>query len=290
MIKLMLACGDETEKILSNLRFPYLMSPKYDGVRGHNQEGYVVSRNLRPLSNNNLQESYGWSKYFGYDGEFIVGEPYDKKVFNKTTSVVASHDKDTSDLRWYVFDYTEAGLHIPYYRRLEYIVYDNLVLAVPQTVVNNYEELLAIEESYLDLGYEGAMLRDPEGRYKEGRSTLKENILLKLKRFTDDEAVVIGFEERMHNANAKTLVKNGKAVRNHCADGLVGLDTLGAIRVRWKGIEFNIGSGFDAAEAQEVWDNQHKYLGQYCTFKYFAHGMIDAPRHPVFKGWRKKGT
>lgn len=290
MIKLMLACNDDMEKVLKNLRFPYYVSPKLDGIRGHNQDGYVVSRNLLPLANCRIQETWGWSKYFGYDGEFINGSPTDPKAMSKAQSLCNSDDYPVTDAKWHVFDYTECGLHVPYYKRKEYLIGDNLVEVIEQKLVEHPDDLFQLEEEKLDLGYEGLILRDPEGRYKEGRSTLKENILLKLKRFVDSESLVIGFEERMHNANDKTLVKNGKAVRNNCADGLVGLGTLGALRVRWNEIEFNIGSGFDAAEAQEIWDNQHKYLGRWCTFKYFAHGMIDAPRHPVFKSWRKKGT
>jgi DNA ligase-1 len=39
------------------------------------------------------------------------------------------------------------------------------------------------------------------GTYKFGRSTVRDNILLKVKRFLDDEAVVIDIEEKMHNEN-----------------------------------------------------------------------------------------
>ena len=45
------------------------------------------------------------------------------------------------------------------------------------------------------------MLRDPSSLYKQGRHTLKSQALMKLKKFYDDEAKVIGFEEKMHNNN-----------------------------------------------------------------------------------------
>ena len=45
----------------------------------------------------------------------------------------------------------------------------------------------------LNAGYEGLMLRDPNGIYKFGRSSVKENILLKVKEFMDDEAEIIAF-------------------------------------------------------------------------------------------------
>ena len=59
----------------------------------------------------------------------------------------------------------------------------------------------------LDDGYEGLMLRAPDGPYKFGRSTVKENTLLKVKNFLDDEAEVIGFKEQTTNTNVN-LIKN----------------------------------------------------------------------------------
>lgn len=275
----------DIKKILDSLKFPLFGSPKLDGIRGSTCEKGVYSRNQLLFPNVHLQERFGWHKYLNYDGEFIVGEPNAKDVFSRTQSVTRSKDKPIDELSWWVFDYKDETL--PYYRRIEKLVLDSNVLYVPQLEMRCLDDVLEYEESQVDQGFEGLILRDPMGRYKMGRSTLREGILLKLKRFVDDEAVVIGFEERMHNGNEKTLEKHGKAVRNGQLAGLVPLDTLGAIRVRWNDIEFNIGSGFDSALAKQVWNHQDEYLGKSVTFKYFPKGMKDAPRHPVFKSFRE---
>jgi hypothetical protein len=47
-----------------------------------------------------------------------------------------------------------------------------------------------------------------------------------------------------------------------------------------------MGSGFDDVGRREVWDNKEKYLGKYAKFKYFAVGMKDSYRFPIFLGWR----
>jgi DNA ligase 1 len=52
------------------------------------------------------------------------------------------------------------------------------------------------------------------------------------------------------------------------------------------GVEFNIGTGFDAATRQTIWDNREAYLGRLVKFKSMTHGTKDRPRHPVFIGWR----
>jgi DNA ligase-1 len=42
----------------------------------------------------------------------------------------------------------------------------------------------------------------------------------------------------------------------------------------------------DDAERSQIWRHQTDYLGRIAKIKYFAVGMKDAPRHPVFLGWR----
>lgn len=288
-IKPMLAASNPAVEVLAKLRYPVYASPKLDGVRGFNYEGVIYSRNLKPLANTLLQEAFGTSRYLGLDGEFIAGEPTHPKVFSNTASVVGSGSKPIDSVKFWVFDNIDCNPATPYWKRLQGLQEDERMQLVPLVLIGNETELLAYEEQQLELGYEGLILRDPEGRYKYGRSTLNEGILLKLKRFEDDEAVVIGFEEKMHNANEKTLVRNGKAARSSHKAGLVPLGTLGAVIVRWGDVVFNIGSGFDHVEAQEIWDNQDKYMGRTLTFKYFNYGIKDAPRHPVFKGWREGG-
>lgn len=291
MFKHLLAASNKAEEVLASLRLPILASPKLDGIRGTNLDGIVKSRNLKPLPNELLQERFGWSKYIGYDGEFIVGDPTDKKCFNKTTSVVMSREKPIDDVRFFVFDNADYP-SLTYNERRNLLAGDDHVVVIEQVWIHTLEQLLKYEETMLEAGYEGLILRDPFGLYKYGRSTLREGTLLKLKRFEDSEAEVIGFEERMHNANEKTLEKNGKAVRSSHQAGLVPLGTLGALKVRWcnrelaSDVKFNIGSGFDEDEAQEIWNKRDFYLGRMVKFKYFAHGMKDAPRHPVFLGWR----
>jgi len=143
-------------------------------------------------------------------------------------------------------------------------------------------------QQFIDEGYEGGILRSFKGKYKQGRSTLKEGYLLKLKRFLDDEAVVIGFEERMQNNNVKEVDERGYSKRSSKKAGLVGADTLGSLIVQWNGVTFNVGSGFDDAQRKEVWQNKDKYLGKLVTFKYQELTEYNIPRFPTFKGFRSE--
>ena len=135
------------------------------------------------------------------------------------------------------------------------------------------------------------MARDPAGLYKFGRSTLKEQGLMKLKRFFDAEARILAFEEQMQNDNESIVNALGNKERSTKKAGMRGKGTLGAIKVvgtsgTFANVEFHIGSGFNDELRDEIWKAQDKFLGQIVKFKYFELGSKDAPRFPVFLGFR----
>ena len=55
-----------------------------------------------------------------------------------------------------------------------------------------------------------------------------------------------------------------------------------------EGVEFSCGTGFSDAERADIWNNRDRYRGQFAKYKHFPVGVKDAPRHPVFLGWRNK--
>lgn len=157
--------------------------------------------------------------------------------------------------------------------------------------VDTHERLALAEQEFLEKGYEGIMLRSPTGPYKSGRATVKENYLLKCKRYNDSEAIVIGFEERFHNANEAEESELGLTKRSHKQENMVPTNSLGALIVRdvETGIEFKVGTGFTEAMRQEYWRDQQSLLGKQLTYKSFEIGVKEKPRHPVFVGWREEG-
>lgn len=270
---------------LNNLRFPLLCSTKLDGIRAVVINGVLMSRSLKPIPNKHVQKLFGAYEYF--DGELIVGPATAKNCFNVTTSGVMSVDGEP-DVFFHVFDHVAD--HTSRYslraKRLKAANKAKRLVLVPQTLVNSLEELLALEEKCLTEGYEGLILRDPDAGYKFGRSTAKEGILLKLKRFQDDEAHIVGLVEQMHNGNEATTNELGRTKRSSHKENKTGKNTLGAFQVLWKGIEFEIGTGMDDELRQRVWDNREKYIGKLVKFKYFPVGVKDKPRHPVFLSFR----
>ena len=277
----------------SSLQYPLIVSPKLDGIRAMVQGTDVVSRNLKLIPNNSVQECIGLKHMSGWDGELIVGPPTDKDCFNTTSSGVMSRQGEP-DFKFYVFDIfvENVGFQDRYDRLCSEVEKSKhtTVEVVPHMVCSTEKDLRAAETKFLSDGYEGLMVRSKDGLYKQGRSTAKQGWLLKLKQFKDAEAMVIGIEEQLHNGN--TAVKNalGQLERSSKKAGLVGKNTLGAIKVRgingtFKGVEFSIGTGFDDAQRATIWADGN-LIGKVVTYKYFPIGCIDAPRFPVFKCFR----
>jgi DNA ligase-1 len=203
-----------------------------------------------------------------------------------------SHDK-TGGCSFYAFDHVErpndeytdrVGTLLQVWKKTN----GAGVFKHESKVIHNETELSAYEAECLELGYEGLILRDPNSKYKFGRGTAKEQIILKLKRFRDDDATIVGFEERNENTNEKTVNELGRSKRSSHQAGKVGRGDLGALLCDFDGIKFAVGTGFDDALRAEIWNNQAKYLGQLIKFKHFPIGVKTAPRHPVFISFRDR--
>jgi len=174
------------------LRFPLLVSPKLDGVRATMQGGQLLSRSLKPIPNKFVQEMFAGLPE-GIDGELIQGVPSDDP-YRRTVSVVMSDDKPADGVKLYVFDRFGAE---PFGKRLSDASYDigplPFVVIVPHYGVGDVATLETYEQKFLAQGYEGLMIRDPAGRYKQGRSTEAEGWLMKVKRFADAEAKIVDY-------------------------------------------------------------------------------------------------
>ena len=272
---------------LDKIRFPLLASAKLDGVRAYVKDGIVYSRKNKPIPNAHVQKLFSHLEH--HDGELIVGSATSKTCYRDTMSGVMSRSGEPN-VFFHVFDHVEC-LEDRYAQRASRIRWKGLagVKLVEQHPIKTGPDLYKLEQKMLDLGYEGLILRSPDAPYKLGRSTVNEGYLLKMKRFVDAEAVVIGFEERLHNGNEATVDETGRTKRSSHKANKTGRGDLGALLLRnSEGVEFSCGTGFTDSERGEIWANQARYLGQLAKYKYFPVGVKDAPRHPVFLGWRDR--
>lgn len=286
MIKPLLATNAADVNLLS---YPMLASPKLDGIRCLIFGGRAVTRELKPIPNKHIQHRIGNSNLEGLDGELLVGDETAKKVFQNTSSGVMSRE-GVPEFKYRVFDsFLASGGYQHRLQTLEHYRDNPYIKIVEQTLVHNPKELMELENRYVEMGYEGLMLRSLEGRYKHGRSTLKEGILLKVKRFEDTEATILDFVEQQHNDNEATINALGHTERSSHKANMIGANTLGALVVRSDMFKetFQVGSGFTAAQRKEIWDNKELYRFQTIKFKFQRAGILDLPRFPIFLGFRK---
>ena len=251
-------------------------------------DGVAVSRTFKPIRNRYIQGILSKTLPDGIDGELTCGD-----TFQSSTSAVMSIEGEPDFVAW-LFDYVEPKddhlwCYVERIKQLKQVMPDDpdWVRILDGIQINSPSELASYEAKCLAEGYEGVMIRDPYGTYKFGRATVNENILLKVKRFEDAEAVLVDIEEKMHNTNAAEKDNFGRTKRSTAAAGMVGACTAGTLVVKdADGRTFGVGSGLNDLQRQEIWENKDQYLGKLVKYKYFSHGVKDLPRHPVFQGFR----
>lgn len=267
---------------LSKIQYPVLATPKLDGIRCVIREDGAYSRKLKKIPNRFIQEKLR-DVPIGLDGELLVPG----KNFNGVSSAVMSEDGEPS-FRYYVFDIDSV---VPYADRMDDLrkmKLPSFCRKITPKWIRNEEELLAYEKEILSYGDEGIMIRTPGSPYKYGRSSEREGYLLKLKRFQDSEAEILGFEELQHNQNEATISELGYIKRSSHKAGKVPAGALGSFRVRdvKSGVEFNVSTGMTAEERQNYWTIRDTLLGKLIKYKYQEVGAKDLPRFPIFLGFR----
>lgn len=272
---------------INALQFPVLASPKLDGIRCIILGGVPYTRTMKAIPNDYVRGLL--TGLPDLDGELIVGSPVGNDVINRTTKGIMKKTGQP-EFAYYVFD--NPHWDKPFQTRIDGIVnapVDNLpkwLQPVYHTRCINAAELAKFEDTCVEQGYEGVMVRDPSGKYKHGRSTLKERGLAKVKRWSDAEFQIVRFEEEQHNGNEAKTDAFGRTKRSTHKANKTGTGTLGAI---WcalpNGGEFSCIGGV-RAERQEMWNNRASLIGRYAKVKFFGFTPDGNPRFPGFLGLR----
>ena len=274
--------------------FPYLASPKIDGLRMWVKDGVVLSKTGKPIPNRQVQALFG--HLHGADGEGTVGPAHktspEDDVFDRSRGPIMRKDGE-ADFQFHIFDMWDKP-HVSAAQRNRDMwdrFHDLGTLSiVRQLDVYSEVEVQMTLERYLEEGYEGMMLRQSFAGYKYGQSTEREGCLLKLKPFKDAEAVVLGVVEQMENTNAAEKNELGYTKRSSAKAGKVGKGTFGAFLVRdlTTGVEFSVGNGpgLTQAKRDELWAQREDMSGRIITYKFQEIGTKGAPRLPQFLRFR----
>ena len=290
---------------LKDLQYPQFASVKFDGIRClmHPTLG-PVSRSFKPLANVRVREWLEQHNLEYMDGEILLhrddGPPF---TYNDVQSFVNSDLKSLPPNWWMtfnVFDFFKDP-DVEYEKRLGRLADrmhpgiatdgKNHVVLVHQELCYNEHQVMSYYERCIQEGHEGIMVRRVDAPYKSGRSTLKQQYLLKLKPVHEDEGTIVEFNALFTNENEAEEDMFGLVKRSSRKEGRVEQELLGALVVdtpQWGTVR--IGSGFTAEQRRTFWRIREKLQGKKVLFRYQSVGMQDKPRFPRYVKLMEKVT
>jgi ATP-dependent DNA ligase len=189
--------------------FPCYVQPKLDGVRllvySHDGQLCMMSRTGKNMSRHpNLQciraECSKLLKTLG-DDVCLDGELYGPELAFETIVSLCRTSNDTSTTRpesfgYHVYDIINGESFERRHQRL-----DNGMANIGRTqwctLVATHscadaDQVENLHDALTDKGFEGVMIRDPDGLYREDKRSAS---LQKFKRFKDEEYTIVGFKE-----------------------------------------------------------------------------------------------
>lgn len=278
--------GDQLED-LSRLTFPVLASRKIDGFRCVLTDIPLTSR-LSRFPNEHFHRSLSniTSRDKPLDTEAVVGRRRGAGVLSRTSSGLTGRAGEPDFTCW-VFDQPGPGGFAERLDRARRLVRDighPQVRFLKHRLIERLDDLEEFIDNSLELEYEGIMVRSLNGPYKEGKSTIREGYLLKIKPFVDGEGRVTGWFEEQENTNEAKREATGKLKRSSKKEGKVGKGTLGGFTLQdlQTGVEVRVGGGFTKLQRERLWGIREQLLGKLVKYRKQKMGEKDKPRHPNF--------
>ena len=290
--------GDEPEHG-EKLALPLWFTWKMDGIRTmlHPHPNKTVkdalpmSASLKPIKNKHIAAKLAKLPP-GMDAEIAVVNPETKAVdFLATTSAVM-RSEGTPEFKLYIFDYWNApGGYLERVEALKKLVLPDWCEILIPVEVKTQEELDALFLEARALGHEGLIGRKKDGKYKHGRSTVREALMVKVKPWKDGEAIVEGVYEEMHNGNEAETSELGRTKRSSAKAGKTGKGRCGGFIMRdpkrWGGKTFRA-TGLTDKQKEHYWQPENNPKGELWKYKWLDTGGKDLPRHPGLLGPRDK--
>lgn len=211
----------------------------------------------------------------------------------ETTKIILDlykNNKLDNPLEYHIFDCVIDDFDKEYKHRrynAEFLRNEENIEVVNTYMLNNINDLKILYKSAIDSGYEGLVTRNPKGIYKFGRSTQKEQLLLKYKPQKTYDAIIIDVTERMINTNEPFKNELGRSVRKNTKDNKQGTGMIASYVVQMDGLEFKVTATGTHSERRALWTRKYELIGKMIEFKGLDVGVKDCPRHPVFIRFRE---
>lgn len=274
--------ASDFEKQKSKVEYPVYVQPKLDGVRclAFWEESIVEGKNIRNVrllsrggkdySVPHIQEnlSHFLQPTTVFDGElYIHGETL--QGINRLVKKFRDGADGTIRLQYHVYDtFNSDSTETEFSERLISLQnyfqdqQENSSIKQVETVTAQSEkEVYTLMSQFCHKGYEGAIVRKPEGLYELG---YRSRHLLKVKTFKDAEFVIVGHE-----------LGSGRAS-----------ESVTWLCLQEEGLPFKVVPK-GTIEQREKWaENAQSYYGKKLTVKFWNRTEDNIPQFPVGIGFR----
>jgi DNA ligase-1 len=307
IFKPMLAPNDE--KNIEEIKYPILASYKLDGIRCLFIKGEMLSRSLKPIQNKQLKEKFKSLIDYSREHNLILdGEIYSPELtFQEITRYVMTQDFTDKksikkygkvltipkSLKFYGFDIVwNNNFNERFIDRIGGVSTDidlELWEAVSQITMNNKEDIEEYFETALKNGYEGLILKDPNGRYKCGRGTIKEGLIYKVKPYKTFDAKIIGVIQatKVDPKAEKKINELGRSVTSKKLGDRLLINKASAFEVFYNDKILKVTLAMTDEEKETIWAKRSTYIGKIIEYKGMLIGSKDVPRHPVMIRFRE---
>lgn len=256
------------EKRLLKWEPPYIVQPKYDGVRcravSTMTAGYLLLSSEENIIYsvphiNMIFQNLGLTAEF--DGELYRHGMSFEDIFSITSRTV-NLSSDYEQIKFHLFDVVNDQPQIKRTLMIENLkgLSTHLVVA-PFWLCETLDDVMRAYDELVNLGYEGIIVRNKYNIYERKRSTM----VMKFKPKKEDRYEIVGVQEELS------------------IEG-VPKDSLGALVCKsGDGNTFSVGTGFTRDERVFLWENKHTLVGKYADVKYqHVTSGRGVPRFPVF--------
>lgn len=260
------------EKQGHKIKYPAMIQKKYDGTRmiAILKDGKCTlwSRTRKPI--NSLPHIVKEIESHFIADIILDGEAYNDKFKDNFEHIIHlvrqdEPDKDCTDVEFHIYDivndepFSHRWSHLRKcltvgHPKLNYLIYANTF------VVDDEDQVTEYFNQFREQGYEGAILRNADGKYVNKRSS----DLIKIKEMEDQEFPIIGIEEG-----------RGKLAGH-----------VGAFICLINGQEFKAKMSGNTERLKEYFEDHSLWKNKKLTVQYQGFTSYNIPRFPVGKAIR----